>query len=152
MGERLRLLLPLFGAILGAIMTFAMLVVALIFSDMAIGATILAILFGLGAAFCGVLAFQQFRHRQDNLLVSGMGQEKNRILKLAEREEGYLTAEEAAMECHISVQQAEALLDDMVNQGRAETWVSDGGSMVYVFRNFLEDKESAEDPLKVLEP
>lgn len=144
-------MLSVLGALVFGLMTFAMLVVALI-TSYTIGGFLLALFFGAAGVFCGYVAFQQFRHRQDHMVMSGVGQEQSRILKLAEAEQGKLTAEQAAMECRISVQQAEALLDELVNQGHAETWVSDGGSMVYVFRGLLEDKSSAEDPMKMLEP
>ncbi len=144
-------MLPVLATLICSVMAFSLLVVALI-TEYTFGAVLFALLFGGGAVYTGLIAFRNFRHQQDNAILTGVGQEQSRILKLAAREEGRLTPEETAMECNLSVQQAETLLDDLVNQGRAETWVTDGGSMVYVFRNLTADaKDSAEDPMKMLE-
>lgn len=153
MANSARHLLPIAGAVIGALMTFAMLLVALL-TDHTIGGLLFAILFGVGSLYAAFMAFQQFRHQQDRAALAGVGeQERRRVLKLAAREEGYLTAEETAMDCNISIQQAEALLDDLVEQGSAQLQVSESGSMVYVFPNLLEDdKTTAEDPMKMLEP
>lgn len=151
MSDKLRYLLPILGTTIFAIMTLAMLIIALV-TDYVVGAFLLALLCGGATLFFAVSAFRHFRQRQDEVMISGLGQQKSRLLKIAAEENGRLTPEEAAMKSKISVQQAEALLDKLVDEGRAETWVTDGGSMVYVFRNLLEDdKSSAEDPLKQLE-
>lgn len=152
MKSGLRTLLPLFGTVVFSIMTFLMLLTALIFAEQMWISILLAILFGGGALFLGLQTLGALRSRRDSG-VSGLGQERSRLLKLASHQKGRVTAEEAAMECRIPVQQAQALLDQLVNQGTADTWVSDNGSMVYVFRGLLEDeKDSAEDPMKLLEP
>ena len=151
MSEKLRLMLPVLATLICSVMAFSLLIVAL-FTEFTLGAVIVALLFGGGAVYTGLIAFRNFRHQQDNAILTGVGQEQSRILKLAAREDGRLTPEETAMECSLSVQQAETLLDDLVNQGRAETWVTDEGSMVYVFRNLTDgNKDSAEDPMKMLE-
>ena len=151
MSDKVRVLLPILGTTIFAIMTLAMLIVALV-TDYGVGAFLLALLFGGAMLFSAVTAFRHFRQRQDEVMISGLGQQKSRLIKIAAEENGRLTPEEAAMKSKISVQQAEALLDNLVDEGRAETWVTDGGSMVYVFRNLLEDdKSTAEDPLKQLE-
>lgn len=150
MNTGLRTLLAVMATVLFAIMTLAMLVVAMVFSQYTVGAVVLALFFGALTTFSGYQSLLSFRSRNRN---QGLGQEHSRLLKLAAHQSGRLTAEEAAIECRVSVQQAESLLDELVNQGTADTWVSDSGAMVYVFPGLLEDeKASAEDPMKLLEP
>ena len=141
------------SAVVFSIMTFSMLVVGLIFGDQLWIAILLALFFGGIAALSGLITFRDFQARRSGGSMSGLGQEESRILRLAASQKGRLTAEEAAMECHIGVAQAERLLEELVLQGRADTWVSDSGSLVYVFPGLLEDeKSSAEDPMKMLGP
>ncbi len=152
MSPGLRTLLAMMSTGLFAIMTLAMLVVGLV-TDYTIGSVILALFFGAIAVFSAYHTFLSFRASRQGDVPLGHGQDHARLLKLAARQSGRLTAEEAAIECRISRSQAEQLLDDLVNQGSADTWVSDSGAIVYVFRGLLEDeKESAEDPLKMLGP
>ena len=140
------------GTVLFSIMTVAMLAMALII-DQTFAALLFAFFFGGIAAFSGLVAYRDFQERSSGVLLSGVGQEQSRIIKAAAHHNGRLTAEEAAMEGKVSVDRAQKLLDDLVNKGRADTWVSDSGSMVYVFQGLLdEDKASAEDPMKVLDP
>ncbi len=151
MPSRTKTLLGALSTLVFTLMTFAMLLVGLIFSEQMWLAVLLAFFFGGIAAFSGVIAFKAAREAGSS--VSGLAQERSRILKLAAHQKGKLTAEEAAMECRIPIDQAQALLDDLVINGRADTWVSDGGSLVYVFRGLLEDdKATAEDPMKMLDP
>ena len=151
MNSRTKTLLGGLSALVFILMTIAMLLIALIFSGQMWLPVLLALFFGGIAAFSGVIAVNSARQAGPSL--SGLAQERSRILKLAAHQQGKLTAEEAAMECRIPIDQAQALLDDLVINGRADTWVSDGGSMVYVFRGLLEDdKATAEDPMKMLDP
>lgn len=153
MSQNLRPLFFLSATILFAVMTFAMLVVGLVFSGYALAGLIFAILFGIVASYLGLLTLRSYRQASKGSVGTGLGQEHSRLLKLAAHQNGRLTAEEAAIECRVSVQQAEQMLDQLVNQGRADTWVSDSGAMVYVFQGLLEDEKStAEDPMKMLEP
>ncbi|MFU8802685.1 MAG: hypothetical protein ACNA8W_02650 [Bradymonadaceae bacterium] len=80
-------------------------------------------------------------------------QEEHRILTLASHKGGKLTAEEVSIHCHLTIDQSKRLLDSMVMKNTADTWISDGGSMVYVFRGLLttDEKESAEDPFASLD-
>lgn len=151
MPSGLRTLLLTLGTVLFAIMTMAMLILGLFYSPIA--SVLLALVFGTLTVFFGYLSIQDFRQRQSGSVPSGLGQQHSRLLKLAAHQNGRLTAEEAAIECRISIEQAEALLEDLVNKGRADTWVSDSGALVYVFQGLLEDeKASAEDPMKFLDP
>lgn len=152
MSRGLSKILTLVGTVLFGVMTLAMLVMALVISGQMLVAILLAILFGVLTVFCGYMALQ-LAGGDDTLDVSGLSQERSRLLRFASSRKGRLTAEEAAMGCNLPVRQAQALLDDLVTQGSADTWVSDGGSLVYVFRGLLEaeEKASAEDPMKFLE-
>ena len=142
-----------FGAVLFALMTFTVLVMGLIFSQYTIAALIVGITFGALTVFLARGAYSTFRDENRHRVPTGLGQEHSRLLKLAAHQQGRLTAEEAAIECRVSVQQAEQLLNDLVLQGRADTWVSDSGAMVYVFQGLLEgEKDTAEDPMKMLGP
>ncbi len=131
------------------IMAFSLLVLALFLSPWL---TIpLALLSGAAALFSGFQLMQSLQERRTPS-TSGLKQERSRILRIAAHEEGRLTAEEASVKANIPVAQAEALLDELVAEGRAEHWVADGGNMVYVFRGLLEDdKDSAQDPMALLD-
>ncbi len=152
MPDNLRTFAALFATIVFALMTVAMLVVALLMAPLA--GSFFALVFGGLTLFSGLVLFKSFRQGRTGLEGSGVGrQEQRRILNLANHSAGRLTAEEAAVECNLSVEQAKLLLDNLVQQGAADTWVSDSGSMVYVFQGLLEDdKATAEDPMKLLEP
>lgn len=146
-------ILPILGTVLFGIMTLAMLIVALMVEQVMIAVTF-AVLFGAVTVFCAYSLGRQLRQRSEQGGLSDLGQERTRVLRLARSRKGRLTAEEAALGCHISVVQAQALLDEMVMGGIADTWVSDGGVLVYVFRGLLEadEKDTAQDPMKMLEP
>lgn len=151
MSTGLKTLLGGLSALVFTLMTFAMLVLGLIVGDQMWVALLLALFFGGIAALSALIALRARAESGPSL--SGLAQERSRILKLAAHQQGRLTAEEAAMECRIPIDQAQALLDELVVNGRADTWVSDGGSLVYVFQGLLEDdKASAEDPMKLLDP
>lgn len=152
MPDNIRTFAALFGTIVFGLMTLAMLLVALLMSTLA--GSFLALVFGALTVFSALVLLRSFREQSTGLEGSGVGrQERSRILKLAAHNDGRLTAEEAAVECNLSVEQAQFLLDNLVENGSADTWVSDSGSMVYVFRGLLEDdKATAEDPMKLLEP
>lgn len=145
-------LLTLFGAAVFALMTVATLIVGLVMEG-GLVALLISLIFGALAIGCTVAGFRQLRahHRPD---IKSLTQERSRLLRLAASREGKLTAEEAAIGCNISVAQAEALLDDLVMQGTADTWISDGGSLVYVFRGLLDTnaKDTAQDPMAFLDP
>ncbi len=153
MPSGIKTLLSLFGAVLFSLMTLAMLIMGLVWGDQMVASILLALLFGGTAAFLTTIAVRSIRSpgRADT---SAMSQERARVLRLAASKQGRLTAEETALGAHISVQQAQALLDEMVIAGTADTWISDSGRMVYVFGSFVDggDKLTAEDPLKLLDP
>lgn len=151
MSNRLSSFAALFGTIVFGIMTLAMLIVALVMSPWM--GTVFALVFGALTLFSLLVLFRGFQSRSTGLEGSGLGQqEEKRVLNLAAHSDGRLTAEETAVECNLSVEQAKFLLDNLVDKGSADTWIADSGSMVYVFRGFLEDdKDSAEDPMKLLE-
>ncbi len=131
------------------IMTVVMLALALIMSP--IFMVLMAILCGALTVFSALHLMQSLQERRPPS-TSGLTQERSRIVRIAAHQEGRITAEEASMKANIPVAQAEALLDELVADGRAENWVSDSGNMVYVFRGLLEDdKANAEDPMAFLE-
>ena|SRR5690554_2350199 len=82
----------------------------------------------------------------------GAEQEEHRILSLASHKGGKLTVEEVSIHCHIPVDRSKRILDEMVRKSTADTWVSEGGGLVYVFQGLLdtEDKDTAEDPFASL--
>ena len=142
-------LLAIIGIVLFGILSLAMLLMAL-FTEQTFFPLLMALVFLALAGFSGFQAFTNLRGRID---LSSMGEERSRILRFAASRNARLTAEEAALGCHLSVAQARALMDDMVINGSADTWVSDGGNLVYVFRGLLDEAEkaSAEDPMGFLD-
>jgi hypothetical protein len=146
-------ILPIFGVLLFSLMTLAMLFLGLFWSGQALVAILFAILFGGLTVFSLLATVKQLKGPTTHD-TAAMGQERARVLRLAASKQGRLTAEETALGAHISVQEAQALLDDLVISGTADTWITDNGRMVYVFGGLLdaEDKQSAEDPLKLLDP
>ena len=145
-------LLAIFGAILFGLMTMSMLLMALVWSDQALVGFLMALIFGGLTFFSATIGVKGLRSAKQS--TSALTQERSRVLRLAASKQGRLTAEETALGAHISVQQAQAILDELVVQGTADTWISDNGRMVYVFGGLLgdDDKSSAEDPMKFLDP
>jgi hypothetical protein len=72
---------------------------------------------------------------------------ERRILQFAEAEHGRVTVAEVATHCGVTVAQAKADLDRLVQQQVAELQVTERGVLVYVFPGFLSDdeKKSAHD-------
>lgn len=145
-------LITIFGAFVSLVMTAATLIVGLAM-DGGLAALLIGLIFGALAVGCTVASVRQLRATRGTDIKS-LTQERSRLLRLAQSRQGKLTAQEAALGCHISLAQAEALLDDLVIQGTADTWISDEGSLVYVFRGLLdsEAKQSAQDPMAFLDP
>lgn len=142
-------ILALIGIVLFGILTLAMLVMVLI-TKQVVFPLLAGLVFLVLTIASGLIALRNLRDRTN---LSTMGEERARIVRFARSRDGRLTAEEAAHGCSLSVIQARALLDDMVLQGSADTWVTDAGNLVYVLRGFLEAEEraSAEDPMKFLD-
>jgi len=146
------------GALLGTpifgLVTLAMVALGLLVRDQLLPATLGALFFGALTLVCGFLAVRNMRLNRENATIDELSQEENRILRFAQHKEGRITVEEAALGCHLSVEQARHLLDRLVMRGSADTWVSDGGSLVYVFQGLSneQDKLIAEDPFLQLEP
>ncbi|RAL24889.1 hypothetical protein DL240_01385 [Lujinxingia litoralis] len=144
----------LLGAPLFALLTLSMIALGLLDSDQAVAATIAALIFAALTLVLSIVAVRGIRQSRENATVDELSQEENRILRYAQHKEGRLTVEEAALGCHLSVDQAQELLDRLVMRGSADTWPSEAGSLVYVFRGLgdEQDKLSAEDPFLHLEP
>ncbi len=152
MSDQLRFFLAVAATIVLSIMTVAMLLVALVWSSQAIGAFILALLFGVGTIFSAVFSYRFFQHRGSQNLVETVGRVEPKILKLAASEGGRLSAEKTAMQLNISVAQAESALEQLTNQGTAEMQVSGSGAMIYEFPNLLEaEQDDDTDPMEALE-
>ena len=62
---------------------------------------------------------------------------EQRILGVAEKEQGRVTVLEVASRCDLTSGEAKALLDDLVLRGVAQLHVSEDGVLVYVFPDFL---------------
>jgi hypothetical protein len=62
---------------------------------------------------------------------------ERRVLRLAEGEQGRVTALEVASRCDLTAEEAKALLDGLVLRGVAQLRVSETGVLVYVFRHLL---------------
>lgn len=149
MNSGVKQILAILGIVLFSILSLAMFLVALL-AEATFFPFLLGLFFLSLTAGSGFVAFQGLKGRVD---LSSMGEERSRILRFAASRQGRLTAEEAALGCHISVAQAKAILEDMVIQGEADTWITDAGNMIFVFRGLLEAEEraSAEDPMKFLD-
>lgn len=112
----------------------------------------LALLFGGATVGGGFLSMRFIRGLLEGREM-GSEQEEHRILSLASHKGGKLTVEEVSIHCHIPIEQSKRILDHMVRRNTADTWVSEGGALVYVFRGLLttDDKETAEDPFASLD-
>jgi hypothetical protein len=62
---------------------------------------------------------------------------EKRVLHLAEKEQGRVTALEVAGRCDLTVDEAKALLNELVLRQVAELHVSDEGVLVYVFPHLM---------------
>lgn len=73
---------------------------------------------------------------------------EQRILGLAQQMKGRVTLAEIVLNFNLRPQQAREVLKNMVQQGLAELYISDGGEEVYAFGGLMpEEKNSAKDPL-----
>lgn len=73
---------------------------------------------------------------------------EQRILALAEKNQGRITLAEVVLHCDLKIEEAREHLKTMVRQGLAELHVSEGGEEVYAFGGLMpEEKQSASDPL-----
>ncbi|MBA2661313.1 MAG: hypothetical protein H0U74_03410 [Bradymonadaceae bacterium] len=113
-----------------------------------LGLIVFMAIIGTGA---GVVAWKNVKH----LFTKSAAitpQEEHRVLALAAHNGGRLTVEEVAVHCHMPVDQSRRLLDGLVLNQVADTWISENGNLVYVFRGLLgSDKQSARDPFGMLE-
>lgn len=74
---------------------------------------------------------------------------QQRILALAEKNQGRITLAEVVLYCDLKTEEAREHLKTMVRQGLAELHVSEGGEEVYAFGGLMpEEKRSATDPLE----
>lgn len=71
---------------------------------------------------------------------------ERRVLGLAEKEQGRVTALEVAGRCDLTVDEAKALLDAMVLRQTAQLHVSEEGVLVYVFPHLLPGTGRARRP------
>lgn len=152
MSRGLLTVITFFGALVFFLMTIGTLLAGLALEVGLISLLISLAFFAISLGLT-VAAVRQLRANTGPDLKS-LTQERSRLLRLAASRQGRLTIQEAAIGCHISIVQAEALLDDLVIQGTADTWISDDGTLVYVFRGLLDTdtKESAQDPMAFLDP
>jgi hypothetical protein len=84
------------------------------------------------------------------LWLPGKGQERpsppvsqeleGKVLKAASRRSGKLTVMQASVEGRLTMDQAQAVLDDMVRKGYVSQEVDQRGVVVYVFPDFLEEQ------------
>jgi hypothetical protein len=76
---------------------------------------------------------------------------ETRVLGLASRAVGRVTAAEVAVACGVGIDAATACLDGLVTRGHAELAVADDGSTVYLVKGFLSaaQKEAAEEVVGV---
>jgi hypothetical protein len=66
---------------------------------------------------------------------------ENNVLKLAEQRNGSLTAVELAMDTDLSLEEAEAKLDDWAKKGFVTIKVSNSGALIYYFNGIISDEE-----------
>jgi hypothetical protein len=134
-----------------ALMFLVFFVQVLMGADNLVLLALMALLFGLITAASGLYSVRFIKDFFGNREL-GAEQEEHRILSLASHKGGRLTVEEVSIHCHIPIEQSKRILDNMVRKNTADTWISDNGAMVYVFRGLLDtdDKHSAEDPFASL--
>ncbi|MCC7495686.1 MAG: hypothetical protein IT204_25270 [Fimbriimonadaceae bacterium] len=65
------------------------------------------------------------------------------VLRLAEQEHGRVTVPEVAARCDLTIAEAKAALDRMVQLQAAHMQVTPSGGLVYVFPGFMSDEEKA---------
>ncbi|GHV83887.1 hypothetical protein AGMMS50212_12270 [Spirochaetia bacterium] len=70
---------------------------------------------------------------------------ERRILKLARRKQGILTASETALEANITLDEAKKQLELLVTRGHAEMRIRKSGTMVFTFPEFMDDNSPFED-------
>lgn len=144
----------IFSAILGFVMlaVASPCVVGMIY-DLTLGATDNvsgALIAGTFFAFVGLggLALMVFglrRPKADDLRLDEALE--RRILTTARSHGGRLTVSELAVDCELSLAEANHALTHLERHGIVRTHLSDAGDIVYVFRDFTVDKASAVDPL-----
>lgn len=103
------------------------------------------LIIGLGGSVWGLSSRRRSSHGStstDSL--------EHRVLVAAKELEGKLTPATLAVETGLSLDEAEKNLNQMVDRGIAETWVSSGGNLVYAFPAFTNpaDRLTARDPLE----
>lgn len=69
------------------------------------------------------------------------------VLKLARAHHGRLTVADIAVETDLRLDESKRLMEYMVRCDAAQTHLTDGGNVVYVFPGFATDKLSAVNPL-----
>lgn len=97
---------------------------------------------GLGSAWWGIFS----KHASAAVAEASV---EHRVLQAAKKLRGKVTPATLAIETGLSLDDCQASLDEMVEEGVAETWVTDGGNLVYAFSAFVDptDRLTARDPL-----
>ncbi|GMO26483.1 MAG: hypothetical protein Ta2F_02020 [Termitinemataceae bacterium] len=70
---------------------------------------------------------------------------ERKILMLARRNRGIVSASETALEANIPIEEAKKQLEDMAKKGHAQLRVRSSGVIVYTFPDFMDEDSPLED-------
>jgi hypothetical protein len=89
----------------------------------------------------------RWRHVQDGEahIVKEEETVERTILKLAKRNKGIITASGAALEAHVSIEEAKEALEVLVRKGFAEIRVRKSGTLVYTLPELMDSDSPLED-------
>jgi hypothetical protein len=110
------------------------------------GKTAPSVLAGLFVFFLGVtilggwLAKKNLSSKPEAPVISDFEQEQ-RILALANANQGRVTVSEVALHCHLSIADSKTALDRMAAEGVAALQIADDGSFIYAFIGLLPANE-----------
>lgn len=139
----------------GSIVGFTVFLALTIWQIVAQGATGLliasAVLFGLFAlGGVGLTWYAWQRNSTEKSSVSFRDNHQRGVLRVARRYDGAITVADVGIETTMTIDEAEAVLDDFARRGIAELRVQDNGTHQYVFPSFLNGNVDAippDDPL-----
>ncbi len=145
----------LFVTGIGSFGAFSVFLALTIWQIIAQGATGLliasAVMFGLFAlAGLGLFGYAWGKPTSSPDTVSFRDNHQRGALRVARRMEGVVTVADIGVETTMSIDEAEAVLDDFARRGIAELRVQDSGTHQYVFPSFTDgnlDAIPADDPL-----
>ena len=109
-----------------------------IHDDGAIGGLIILGGMALGGAALVISSWQRARPKETAAAL------EQRVLEAARRRAGLITVAELALDLDTSVGTAQVELDRMVNTGVADLEVGATGMMIYTFRSFARESDTAE--------